>query len=91
MSLHLLPNGVTLTPGVKPLLAETAAWYLLLLSGPTVQVILLAVNSRQLDAGWLGSVLHHAAVGHLNPSPVVHIVLALESYSVTVIVDIIVT
>ena len=38
MSLHLLPNGVTLTPGVKPLLAETAAWYLLLLSGPTVQV-----------------------------------------------------
>ena len=91
MSLHLLPNGVTPTPGVTPLLAETAAWYLLLLSGPTVQVILLAVNSRQLDAGWLSSVPHHAAVGHLNPSPVAHIVLALEPYSVTVIVDIIVT
>ena len=90
MSLHLLPNGITLMPGVKPLLAETAAWYLLLLSGPTVQVILLAVNSRQLDAGWLSSVPHHAAVGHLNPITVAHIVLALEPYSVTVIVNIIV-
>ena len=76
MSLHLLPNGVTPTPGVTPLLAKTAAWYLLLLSGPTVQVI-------------LSSVPHHAAVGHFNPSTVAHIVLALEPYSVTVIIDII--
>ena len=67
---------------------KSAGWYS---SCPTVQVILLAVNSRQLDAGWLSSVPHHAAVGHLNPSPVAHIVLALEPYSVTVIVDIIVT
>ena len=91
MSVHLRPNGVTPTPGATPLSPESAAWYLLLLSGPTVQVILLAVNSRQLDAGWLSSVPHHAAVGHLNPSPVAHIILALEPYSVTVIVDIIVT